>query len=286
MVNALAPIELKLAVAEASEGRDDDPINPLARATHRLMNEGQPLNHLAACTWRPLPASADLRWLGAFVWSAGQRLVFFPGFAAEQRVVSSASSADPVPVEMRFQTDHVTLDSNLKTWHITTQGSVREHISTLKTTDLGGGRVFWCGIHVSSAEVLRVLRRATIVTAEVPGTDKHRRGEILEAALHQSVCKCVHAEERTNIAPPRFFYFGLIVGPAGFQPVLDSDMLRLGLPSDLPFVQPRAGRAGEHTGFSVHMVTLNAPVAIQIAVALLPGTMTVPISFTSPARPP
>jgi hypothetical protein len=189
------------------------------------------------------------------------------------------------PVDLEFQTDHLTLDSNLKTWHVTTQGSQREHLGPFRTTDLGSGSVFWCGIHVSSANVLRLLRRETIVSAEVPYSDKGRRGQILQSALNQSVCKCIRFDEKTNIAQPNFFYFGVIVGPAGFAPVLDGDKLKLGLPADLPFAQPRALRSGERAGSaSVHIIPLNAPVEVQVVAMLLPGNMTVPISFTSPAR--
>ena len=154
------PVEVKLTIQEGADGVDDDLSNPIARATSRLLNEGQPFSCLHASIFNPR-SDHGLRWLGVFVWSAGQRVIFFPGFVAKQDVLSTASSQRPAPVEKEFQTDHLTLGSDLRTWHITTAGRARRE-GPFRTRDLGNGHVFWCGMHVASPNCMRVLRKETL----------------------------------------------------------------------------------------------------------------------------
>ncbi len=67
-----------------SEGVDDDLGNPFSRAVNRLLEDGQPFSRMAFCFCMSpglMPQEASiLRWLGSFVLSAGDRVIFFPGF--------------------------------------------------------------------------------------------------------------------------------------------------------------------------------------------------------------
>jgi hypothetical protein len=279
----LHSVEAKLTLREGEEGIDADPSNPLARATHRLLNEGQPLKRIHVSFFNP-GSGLGLRWVGAFVWSAGERLVFFPGFVAPIDVVSLASSSEPTPVDRGFNVDHITLEKDLRTWHITTQGMNRKRLGGYMTQNLGAGRAFWCGMHVRSPECLRLLKRDTVVTTQVPPSDKTRRGKILQAAFEEAPHSCATIDEKTRITQPNFIYIGLIVGPADFEHVFEQPKLILGLPRDLPFVQSRKSRPEEQFGLSLGRAKLNAPLEIDIVTALVPGTMTVPMAFTSPAR--
>jgi hypothetical protein len=100
---------------QGSQGTDDDPSNPISRAVNRLFEDGQPFVGITLClfgdlnratqhwytqpvetlirlalgrlplanrVWSELRFSSirnsPLRWLGAFIFSAGERVIFFP----------------------------------------------------------------------------------------------------------------------------------------------------------------------------------------------------------------
>src|SRR4051794_22461777 len=73
---------LELDLPLGLPGIDKDPINPVARALDRISREGKPLRKLGTVIVQ-LPVDGRLFpfWLGTFAFSAGDRLLFFPGYA-------------------------------------------------------------------------------------------------------------------------------------------------------------------------------------------------------------
>src|SRR4051794_454899 len=68
---------IKLLASDAPLGVDNRPDNPVARAARNLMHSGQRFTSAAHAT---VVESGVLRWLGMFVLTEGQQVVFFPGF--------------------------------------------------------------------------------------------------------------------------------------------------------------------------------------------------------------
>jgi hypothetical protein len=63
------------------DGEDKSENNPLYRATSKLFKEGKPIKRLSKCFFAD--DSGLLRWIGVFVQSAGDRILFFPGISDE-----------------------------------------------------------------------------------------------------------------------------------------------------------------------------------------------------------
>jgi hypothetical protein len=97
-------------------GLDDAIDNPLARVTDRLFRLGRPFSRLTKGFF--VGPDGICRWLGIFVHSAGDRLLFFPGFAEPQSYVR-AYTGDVPRWNQLFQIDHLSLEPDRQSWHIT-----------------------------------------------------------------------------------------------------------------------------------------------------------------------
>src|SRR6266478_1510967 len=104
---------IKLLASHAPLGVDDRPDNPVARAAKNLMERGQRLLSAAHAT---LVHDGVLRWLGMFVLTEAQRIVFFPGFTAPFNRMASGAKNERVHDE-EFVLDHVTLEADRQSWH-------------------------------------------------------------------------------------------------------------------------------------------------------------------------
>src|SRR5207249_3900653 len=114
-------------------------------------------------------AEAPLRWLGAFVLSAGHRLIFFPGFDFIPDWIRSLRGRS-LEAQRQFRVDHVSLERDRRSWHFTMRKSKKQQGGG-RTTDLGDGRVAWFGMSVAGEAVLRELRRQTVVSFFSPASD-------------------------------------------------------------------------------------------------------------------
>jgi hypothetical protein len=166
-------------------GTDTDPHNPLARALNRLLKSGKPFGRIHACYFDPLPMGAGLRWLGIFMYSEGDRVIYFPGLPEPQS--QTLTSRGTGPIERRqFQVDHLSLEADRRDWHLTGAG-VKPHVGSYRTTDLGNGRVLWFGMSIASPDVLRPVHVKTQVDALVPPTDAIRRSDVIMRARENVV---------------------------------------------------------------------------------------------------
>lgn len=262
---------------EGAEGIDDDPFNPLARAANKLLTEGDPIQKISPCYFeaQDSPELFPLRWFGVFIHSHGGRLVFFPGFA-ERYTFVFRSQGKGRPRARPFVADHLSLDADMKTWHITSLNS-RRHEGTFPTLDVSSGRYLWCGISVAGFERLREVKRQVSTSATAPETDSRRRTDNFLAAREQLVFNTLRLNtEAKHRFVPGFPHFALVVGPSGFPDYRES-LFRI--PDTAPYVTPKLPPL---TDMPVRSHRVNIPpFDIEIISAWLPGTLTVPFLFTS-----
>ena len=258
-------------------GVDTSPLNPLTRAMRRLLREdGQPFARLCPCFFKD--QSGVAHWLGVFVQSAGERVVFFPAHPDTIDTVQTFRS-EVETANRAFAFDHASLERNLKTWHVTSTSS-KDHVGGPRTLPLGDGRVLWLGMSVASASVLRPLRNETVITAEVPGTDARRRADVVKAARENMAFPIVSLS--TDVPPPfdgGFLHFAVIAGPKGFA---DYTGYELGFPFGSPYVVGGLSPLPAGLPLRSHRIAFSDTVDLQIVCAQLPGALSVPIGFTSP----
>jgi hypothetical protein len=260
------------------DGSDASPANPLARALRQLLREGRPFSRLCQCYFRDLQGT--VRWLGVFVHSAGDRVIFFPGFADTMDKIHGFKNETEM-WKQDFAFDHATLESDLRTWHVTSAGS-QDHLGRPSTLAIGDDRVLWFGLTLADASTLRIVRRETVITANVPPSDGKRRIEVFSAAREGAQFPMLlFNTEHTTLESRGLCHFAVYVGPKGFSDYVGVD---LGAPHENPFmVEPLPDEIAP-LPLRTHRIALSDTLDIQITTALLPGQLNVAASFTSPTR--
>ncbi len=161
-----------------TSGVDDSPENPLARATQCLFLEGKPFTRLNKCFF--LDPDGRMRWLGIFVHSAGDRIIFFPGFTELHQHIT-AYNGDIPRWDQEFRIDHLSLESNRQSWHFTEPLSAA-HVGEMYTHQLAPGVFHWFSMSVKGKHDLRLARKETKVSAVTPPQDTDRRMGIFRAS--------------------------------------------------------------------------------------------------------
>ena len=262
-------------------GTDSSPGNPLWRALDSLLTTGRPFTRFHACYLKPRPLAQDPVWFGTFVYSAGDRLIFFPGFAQIQQHVRRANGQSPMQ-QQAFEADHMSLEADRQSWHITTRRST-DHVgsnrkSGFPTADLGDGRVLWFGLSIPHPRVLRPLRESTKAIGQVNARDACRRADVfMDAREGVEFNDLLFNTGIEHVPQPSYAHFTVIVGPCHFQEYTGE---RLALPIGSPFA--KLPEQFVNVPMRRHRVHLTPYADIEITTALLPGEITVPFAFTSP----
>ncbi len=267
-------LKITYTVPEGLPGVDGDAHNPWARAHRRLLETGQPIEKLLACYVDPLPIAVGLRWFGTFVFSAGGRLIYFPGLT-ERQGITLTSKRQSTTTQYQFEGDHVSLEANRQHWHITESGT-KKHLGSYRTADLGAGRALWFGMSIASAEVLRAVKVSTEVESHVPSGDTLRRAEVAVRAREGLDFNVLLFDQNHSPLLPGFCHFSLIVGPCGFEPYQGP---KLGVPFGSPFIEPPLGNLMNLFHRS-HRLSLAPHVEVEIVTTMLPGRVTVPLALT------
>lgn len=171
-------IQLTWKMDYGMPGCDSDSDNPVSRAVRHLFKEGKPFSNLCMCFFKD--TSATLRWFGVFVQSAGDKVIYFPGFAKDFGQIQGFQGKN-LRWNKSLAFDHISLEKDRLKWHVTSKES-KDHLRGPRTLMLDRNRVLWCGISLADAHVLRVVKRETKIVFDSPPGDSIRRSEIFRKA--------------------------------------------------------------------------------------------------------
>jgi len=274
---------LKIAfhMDQGMPGRDDDPKNPMSRALTSLMKDNSCLPTFAQSFLIDETPDEPWRWLGVFVKSAGDRLLFFPGFKTDIIRVRG-SRGEELNFDREFKFDHVSLEKDRGSWHITTARS-KKHQGGPIATDLGAGRVLWFGMSLASTGVLRALTKETVATFEVPErTSDWKANEFIRSRQEKEFPGVYMPEKPPEAEGPIFPLISVIVGPTDFEwyrgPVW-------GWPygSDFVYGKPSENKQIRSSHQRFH---LDEQTDIQLTAIWAPGTLLIPAVMTAPENEP
>ena len=270
----LDTIQLIWKMGYGAPGCDTDVGSPIARATNQLFKEGKPFSNLCMCFFKD--TSATLRWFGVFVQSAGNRIVFFPGFAHDFDQIQGIHG-NSLQWHQSFDFDHISLEKDRSKWHVTSTFSKR-HLGSPRTLPLDRTRVLWFGISIAAPHVMRHVKQETKIVVNTPPSDSRRIYEVFRKARESVKFPIVSLNEDHPIPFSEWFlHFGLIVGPKGFQPYLGGE---LGFPFGSPcLIRPLPEKL---IGLPIrsHKLELSDNNDIQIVVCCLPGRLKIPVAIT------
>ncbi|ROZ81553.1 hypothetical protein EF096_17295 [Pseudomonas neustonica] len=130
---------------------------------------------------------------------------------------------------------------------------------------------------IDSAEVLRLVRKETQVSAEVSGSDTDRRAKILESMTKQSVTQILQLNgEYELIASSSFLHFSVLIGPAGFTSPQNQIM---GLPYGGKLASQRPNNWNGKAPIRIHRFQLSKGIEIEIVASHHSGDLSMPVVF-------
>jgi hypothetical protein len=272
--------ELELPFAQ--HGIDDSPINSIRRALDRIIREGKPLQKLGTVIVElPVNGAVLPFWLGSFVFSAGNRLCFFPAYSKPLgRLVKY--KGDSKIGDTQTVIDHITLEKDRGSWHLTTHGS-RDHFAGAPSLPASGERVLWFGLSIAFPSVLQPVRKKTTLRWEVPSTDAKRPHENIIQAITEVEHMRLRLVDDTLEKPPEehFYHYAVNVGDPDMMTTANTEHA---FPFGSPFVEPPLPKDLRFFGSALTML-LPSHCAIQVTAVRLPGRLTLPMHFTGQTKP-
>jgi hypothetical protein len=277
----LNSIKMSFHIKGGKSGIDDDPNNPISRASRHLLDDGTPYKKMSLCFYRKSEGEqkkkdSTLKWFGAFVISHAERLIFSPGFALYPMLIKETKNNFPVKSH-EIPIDHITLEKNLLKWHLTNLGSTY-HLGHGRTIELGEERFLWFGMSIANSDVLKDVRDETVYQVFVPPSDAKRRMDVLMNSRDGVIYNIILLPPQTKqLVNMNFIHFVVIVGKKGFSNYIGS---ALSAPYGSPFVLNEPRIPLTDIPLRSHRLSLNATVEIQIIALCLPGQLTERVVFT------
>ncbi len=273
-------IQFEFPLSIGQDGVDTSETNPLSRAFSALLASGKDHKTQTFC-YLNFPGdsnpSAHLRWLGVFIHSSGDRILFFPGLDVPIDWVETVRDGSD-PVRRTFKLDHFSAEPERYKWHITSPGS-NEHIPGGRTRQADRDSYYWLGLSLQNYSSFLPAYKCTYVTHNSPPSDVGRRTSILrelEQSTNYAQVKIDNQEHFDYSAS--FIHMNFIfsrpsapnyVGPEWLLPI-GSPYLVTQPPDLIPNIR-------------LHRIPLSSSWDIQIATMLVPGIISRAVVFTSPA---
>ncbi|GIK39435.1 MAG: hypothetical protein BroJett011_32680 [Chloroflexota bacterium] len=277
-------IVLTWRLERGTSGVDNDLNNPLSRALNSLLVEGRPIESFSICFYggeeAEFVSDRPIRWLGIFVLSVGGRVIFFPGLSINPDWIQTTIGRNISP-KKPFLLDHASLEIERQRWHFTSPGS-KKHYAAGRTPDLDKGTLLWFGMSVANENYLRELRQETTVEYHSPPSDSQRRLEVFKKAELEAT---YHAINLMDGAKSRFdqgfLHFRFIVARKD-APLYKGD--NWVVPTGAPYLDRPFPSVLQQLPVHFHEVSLSGIYSIQITAFWLPGSLSIPVVFTTPIR--
>lgn len=262
---------------------DDSSNSPLSRAFAILLGEGRPYKAHSLCyVQEPTidQRTPALRWLGVFVYSEGDRVIFFPGYTDSVDWLETTSQHED-RAWRQFDLDHLSLEPQRQQWHFTSPGSAN-HAAGGRSPQLGEGRQLWFGLSMTSLHSLREVVQKTVIRYPTPPSDASRRIEAMTRLDNQSEHKAIRLPEHDlREFQPGFAHFTLVYGPKNAPNYEGSEWL---LPFGSPYIAHHPPDFNPKFNVRLHRLGLTNTHDIQIASMWLPGELDSRGVYTSKAR--
>lgn len=274
-------IEISFKLNVGHTGVDNDPLNPLSRAFQFPMKKGKPNQGHAFCFYsgeeRDLKKVPLFRWLGIFVFSVKERIIFFPGFSQALTWNKTKNNRNTMP-RMSFNLDHITLEPIRQSWHFTTTNSTNRKKGG-RARDLGQGRLSWFGLSVASENILRQVLSTTVAIFPSPPTDVNRRITFLKDEQGKAPQHYIYLMNGSrNRFKKGFLHFNFIATPHKASIYKGPVWLT---PDGSPSLSPPFPKSIPNFQKAPHRIPFFGGYDIQISCMWLPGELSVPCVWTT-----
>lgn len=276
-------IQFKFPLSVGLDGSDTNPNNPPSRALSTLLANGK--NHKAQTfcylnTTDKFNSTTPRQWLGVFLHSIGDRILFFPGLDIPIDWIETTREGANSQ-KRTFSIDHFSAEPSRQRWHITAPDS-REHINGGRMPQISGEDSYhWLGLSFQNHQAFLPLYKETYVTYSSPKSDVGRRMNNLRELEQYTTYVQVNIEnQEQSTFRPCFLHLCFIISRPTAPNYKGSELL---LPVGSPYLDSPLPNPTPNFRIWHNRIPLSTSWDIQAITMLLPGTISQPIIFTGPA---
>lgn len=280
-------VRISFEINEGAEGVDGDQSNPLNLALNKLFSKKSDSNFRLKQYFfntNSIAPLIDLRWFGVFVYTAGGKILFFPGTTFRANKIQ-AYKGENKQWEQNFNFDHITLDRSFTNCHITTQGSTK-HLGSPRTLDLGKNRILWFGFTIESPMVLKKLYKKTIISFPSPPKDAERRINEFHKSREgiEFPILSINDDFHPHNCPYKdhAYHFTVVVGEKGFEKYLGDN---LAFPHGGPYIANYPIGKKHMLLSKTFKSALSDSIDLQITTNIIPGKLLHPCTITFQEEP-
>ena len=144
-------IQFEFPLSFGIDGVDTSETTPLSRALSALLASGKDHKAQTFCYLNSPDISnpsTQPKWLGVFIHSSGDRILFFPGLNIPIDWIEMVKDGAK-PISRSFKLDHFSAEPKRQKWHITSPGS-NDHFPGGRTRQADEGSHYWLGLSLKS----------------------------------------------------------------------------------------------------------------------------------------
>jgi len=198
---------------ELTQGTSDSFFIPLVRPLRRVLENGV-IGRITYVLYQEL--NKPLRTFGAFCYTPGERLLFFPGIVKRSLRWNSEGKQKIEKFNLPTDTliDHFSLEKELDKWHITlldSNGKKKYPLRKYKTRRYQDNSLFWFGLSVKSPYVLDPTPRESKFIFPSPETDSERRIQDIIKARDGAVFSLISLPNGLTLNTDEYLHFEVLV---------------------------------------------------------------------------
>jgi len=191
-------------------GRSVNRISALVRPFRLLLDEGKPIGGINYLFYQ----SDKTRVLGALCFTPYRRLLFFPGITKRNpRWITEGATLRTIG-QTNELIDHLTLDPDFNSWHVTMLGLDNSRKSVLRkyrTKEISESVTYWFGFSILSDNILEECPDEIRMGFSSSSKDADRRIKIAKSSLRNSVNHVFPLYTDASVTGSNFIHFDFII---------------------------------------------------------------------------
>jgi len=189
----------------------------LFRPFRQIVEDGKPIGKLTYVFFDNQRGQHFV--LGSLVRTPGSRLLFFPGVKGRRvNWHSRDNRITPVVTNPSETLDHITLESDLGTWHVTilSEGKKETRLPRMPSYTVDKNLVFWFGMSIRKAECLEPTPASIQLSMGSTSADMERRIAIIYDSRDKAVFRITQLPTDAPMTGEEFISFEFFVDKTGW----------------------------------------------------------------------
>jgi hypothetical protein len=190
-------------------GKVSNSDSALVRPFRLLIDEGKPIGTINYLFYRSNKSYV----LGVLCYTPGRRLLFFPGSTVRTPRWYTKGQLDLTKVEQDNPIDHLTLESDLCSYHATLINSnlKRKVLTSYRTKKVSDNLTYWFGLSLESEKILEECPEENDFQFSSPPQDSQRRVKIVMESRKGAKFHIIELNPNAEPVSGSFLHFDFLV---------------------------------------------------------------------------